>query len=757
MRRSSLPVLSATAIYAVLTAAITWPLIVHPGSVVPNDLGDPLLNTWLISWNARVLPLTSRWWNVPQFFPIDGAMAFSEHLLGLSVITTPIAAVTGNPLLAYNAAFFLSFPLCALSAYFLTYSIVRRHDAAFISGLAFGFAPFRMAQLAHVQVLSSYWMPLALAALHRYLQERRTRWLALFAAAWLLQALACGYYLFYLSVLVMLWLLWFAAGREKWQVLARIAAAWAAAAALMVPVLYGYWTFQHAYGLRRGVDEITEFSADVASLLKASDNLRLWGWLHVVAHPESDLFPGVTPAVLIAAGLLIGWRSISVERAARRRAVHVLLAFSALFLAVAASPIFFGAWKLDIGGLRVLSVTAPHKPLSIALLLLAVAAALHPALRFAWRRRSPLAFYSLAAFVMWLFSLGPAPTLLNKPFIYKAPYAWLMILPGVEGVRVPARFWMLAVLCLAVASGLALRHLTARWPRLSTALPVLAAAGLLSDSWPAAMQMPSPPELRPIRTRAIARLELPIGPVPDALALYRAAAHRRPLLNGYSGYFAPHYWALQYLLNRHDPELLTRVSAFGAIEVVIDHDGDADHAFRKFVGSHPQAELVYEDDHSTTYRVQRGAHVGALPKVEGEPLAIQSIAATPNAELAGGMTDGDLMTRWHTGREQRAGDTLTADLGQPHQVSGARMLIAGYVADFPRQLIVTTSVDGQSWSPAWTGSTALMAFSAALEDPLNLPLPFGFTPRPARFVRFTQSGTEETYYWSVAELSVMGR
>ena len=97
-------------------------------------------------------------------------MAFSEHLLGLSIITTPVILVSGNPLLAYNAAFFLSFvSQRAVGAYFLTYAISRRHDCAFVAGLAFGFAPYRMAQLAHVQVLSAYWMPLALAGLHLYL------------------------------------------------------------------------------------------------------------------------------------------------------------------------------------------------------------------------------------------------------------------------------------------------------------------------------------------------------------------------------------------------------------------------------------------------------------------------------------------------------------------------------------------------------------------------------------------------------------
>jgi hypothetical protein len=757
MRRVFTPsVLFAAAIYLLLTAVLTRPLVVHPGSVVANDLGDPLLNTWLVAWNARVLPLTPHWWNAAQFFPIDGAMAFSEHLLGLSIITTPVILLSGNPLLAYNVAFFLSFPLCALSAYFLTYSISRRHDCAFVAGLAFGFAPYRMAQLAHIQVLSSYWMPLSLAGLHRYFQDRRVRWLVLFAGGWAMQALACGYYLFYLSVLIGLWLLWFAVGRERWMTMARVAIAWGVAAALLVPVLYGYWKFQRAYGLRRWPDEILSFSADVASLLKASGNILLWGWLDVVDHPESSLFPGLTVIVLTLAGLSIGWSGAARERTGRLRVSRVLVLVALVFLAAAASSLYFGPWKIEMAGLRLVSVSTSRKPLSVALLLLAVAGALHPSVRTAWHRRSALTFYALAAVVMWLCSLGPAPTLMNQPFIYKAPYAWLMALPGVDGVRVPARFWMLAVLCLAVAAGLAMRQLTARWPRLSAALPVVASVGLLADSWPEAMATPQPPELRPAHTRAVARLELPLGPAHDAVVLYRASVHRHPVFNGYSGYFAPHYWAFQYLLDHHDPEVLTRISAFGAVEVVIDHDLDPAGGWRRFVARHPQAELVYQDDHYSAYRIQRGASGEALPKVRGTPLPIASFVALENPELLGAMTDHNLVTRWHAGRAQRPGDSVTADLGAPHEVAGAEMLIAGFVADFPRRLSIATSLDGQTWSQAWEGETAMIAFSAALEDPLSLPLPFPFHPRPARYIRFTQTGSDPTYYWSVAELRVLG-
>ena len=758
MRRQFSPVvLAAAAVYFVLTAALTWPLLIHPARLVPNDLGDPLLNTWILSWDAHVLPLTRTWWNGAQFYPVDGTLAFSEHLLGLTIFTTPVILLTGNPLLAYNVAFFLTFLLSALSAYFLAFTISRRHDCAFLAGLAFAFAPYRMAQFAHVQVLSAYWMPVALAALHRYFADRRTRWLVLFGAAWVMQALACGYYLFYLSVLIGLWLPWFVAGRQSWRALLRLGFAWLISAALLAPVMYGYWKYQRAYGFRREIDEIVLFSADAASVLKAPGNLYVWGWLNVVRHPESDIFPGLTVVVLIIAGLVIGWQGAARERTGRLRIARVFIGISIVFFAIAASPAYFGAWKLEIGRLRLLSVATPHKPLSVGLLFLLAAGVLHPSVRTAWRRRSALTFYALAAVAMWLFSLGPAPTLLDRKVIYKAPYAWLMLLPGVDGIRVPARFWMLAVLCLSIAAALAIRQLTARWPRASRALPAIACLGILIDGWPRPIAMEKPPAWRPIHARAVARLELPANPQHDAIALYRATEHRRPVFNGYSGYFAPHYWALRYMLRHHDPDVLTRLSSFGPVEVVIDHDQDPGAGWRQFVGSYPRAELVYRDDRYSTFRIERGPHAPPLPKVGGEVLPIASFLAKDNDALLSNMTDGDMVTRWHAGREQRPGDSMTADLGTADTVEGVEMFIGGYVMDFPRQLTIETSLDNQRWSQAWSGNVAPMAMSAALEDPLQYILPFIIQPRPARYVRFTQMGTEDVFYWSIAELRIRGK
>src|SRR3982751_6733606 len=107
------------ALLAVLTCAYTWPIALHPASLVAHDRGDPLLVTWILWWGTHKVPLTAAWWNAPAFYPSTGVFAFSENLLGLAPIAWPIVALTHTPLIAYNAAFLLSYVLSGAGAYFL--------------------------------------------------------------------------------------------------------------------------------------------------------------------------------------------------------------------------------------------------------------------------------------------------------------------------------------------------------------------------------------------------------------------------------------------------------------------------------------------------------------------------------------------------------------------------------------------------------------------------------------------------------------
>src|SRR5262249_35921690 len=141
--------------YTAFTVVRTWPLAAHLGTLVPHDLGDPLENTWILWWNAHAIPLTTRWWNGPIFWPAPAALALSEHLLGISVFATPLQWLGASPTTAYNAIFLLTFPLSAMAAHALVFALARRHDAAALAGVLFGFNAYRFAESAHLQTLAA--------------------------------------------------------------------------------------------------------------------------------------------------------------------------------------------------------------------------------------------------------------------------------------------------------------------------------------------------------------------------------------------------------------------------------------------------------------------------------------------------------------------------------------------------------------------------------------------------------------------------
>ena len=134
--------------------------------------------------------------------------------------------------------------------------LTARRDAAIVAGLAFAFAPYRMGQLSHLQMLAYYWAPLALLGLHRWLRTGRTGWLAVLATAWLLQALTNGYAMFHFSVLLGLWTLWFVRplrSARRWRLPGR------RPPHPLVPVMLMYRRVHEQLHLVRDINEIKRF------------------------------------------------------------------------------------------------------------------------------------------------------------------------------------------------------------------------------------------------------------------------------------------------------------------------------------------------------------------------------------------------------------------------------------------------------------------------------------------------------------------
>lgn len=149
-------------LYTFLALILTYPLALNVATAVPIDIGDPLLNTWILAWDTHALltdPLNL--FNANIFYPLPNTLAYSEHLFSTALLAQPLQLFSGEPVAAYNFSLLLSFPLAGFGMYLLALRWTHHRGAAFIAGLIFAFNPYRFAAMAHLQLLTFQWLPYA--------------------------------------------------------------------------------------------------------------------------------------------------------------------------------------------------------------------------------------------------------------------------------------------------------------------------------------------------------------------------------------------------------------------------------------------------------------------------------------------------------------------------------------------------------------------------------------------------------------------
>ena len=743
------------AVYLCLALLNTWPMALRLFTHLPHDLGDPVVSTTLLHWNAVTPLFTERWWNGVGFHPLPDTITFSDPRLGLYAVGAPVWWTTGSAVAVYNVLFIVSFALSAIAMHALVFSLTRNHGAALVAGCAYGFAPFRAWHLAHLELLASYWMPVALLGLHRWLEDRRWWWLAVFGAATTFQGLFCAYYLPMFAVLGGLWVAWFAPGRLAPRALAALLSVALAAVAALLPLFLHYRAAHEALGFTRGIGEIELYSADLTGLWSTPPELRFWPSTEVETA-EGYLFPGLTVVLIVIIAIARNRREYHVTNGVRR-ARRLLLVAAGFVGTVAVLAYLFGPLRIAIGGLSV-SITELRKPASLLIAALVGYVLLHARVLAAWRARSPLAFYALATGVMILLALGPSPALAGVKFLYRPPYAWLMSLPGFdESLRAPARFGMLMALTLSVAAGLAWARLRAGlpWRRMGWISMALAAL-VLVDGWAGPMSAHEVPGRMtwPRQCRGLPRLELPFkGIEHDAAAQYRARLDGVRSVNGTTGFVPPHMLALVPAIQAQDAEALTALAEHGSFCVAVERRSRG-HRLARFVAAHPLARRLRPAAGQRFYLV-RGTRSAAEPAhLMSVPLAAaQSDVAPVDIQS---LVDGDRASGWSTPGPQRGGEGLTITLGCAAVVTDLSLSHGGHVPSFARDLAADVSGDGANWRTVWRGPTGGLAVRAALRDPRMVTVHIPIAAAGVRHLRLRSLAAEDEAAWAFAELRVLG-
>ena len=572
----------ALAAYVVVTLAATWPLALGFGRDVAWDLGDSLLNMWILAWDSEQIRAilsgdVSRigmFFDANIFYPAPLTLAYSEHLIAQAIQIFPVYLVTGNPILAYNLLFLSTFVLSGLGTYLLVRELTGNAPAAFVAGLLFAFAPYRIPQSSHLQVLSSQWMPFALYGLRRYFDTRRPRALAGASLALVTQGLSSGYYLLYFTPFAAayaVWEMWRRGVLRSRRIWVQLSCAAAVVVIATTPFVLPYAQLRNQMQMSRSRTEVVRFSADVYSYATAFSGQRVWGdVLQSFPKPEGDLFPGVVPILLALLGIatsIVGRRVDAGKPRAPQWIIALVGTAAVAHAAIALVMLALRRVTIDLWGvtLRIADVSQLLLRAAVAFGLLLVLSPVERAHVGRFMRERGFFVLALGA-AIWL-SLGPAPQTLGRPLELAAPYGVLFdYVPGFDGVRVPARFAMIAALMLAILGGYGAAVLGARRHG-GVILAAIGAAFLLEATFvpflvngvtpPRGFTTPEARVYRPARAPAVYRevaravpgdaviVELPLGsPDFDLRATYYSIVHWRRMLNGYSGFTPPHYGKL---------------------------------------------------------------------------------------------------------------------------------------------------------------------------------------------------------------------
>jgi len=291
---------------AIFTAAMLYPQLLRMDAV--PDLGDPLFSMWRIGWVYRQLTGDPRaLFDANIFHPAQLTLAYSDSMLLPSLAAAPLLAIRVHPVIAYNLLFVASFYLSAWAMFMLVREITGSPEAAFISALIFGFYPFRFEHYSHLELQMVFWMPLALFCLHRFAATARTAW----AVGASLCAIAQLYSSMYVALFFTCYLPFVALAlafrrRHQLKALVRGAIIGAALAIVAAVPLARTYSANEAVARGRPPSEVAVYSAERLDYLRAQRRSVMWADRTPPGRMvERQLFPGVTPLVLGAAGLLM--------------------------------------------------------------------------------------------------------------------------------------------------------------------------------------------------------------------------------------------------------------------------------------------------------------------------------------------------------------------------------------------------------------------------------------------------------------------
>lgn len=584
-------------LFLALAVVLTWPLAARLSTAVP-DLGDPLLNAWILDWVSYALthqPLHV--FDAPIFHPAKMPLAFSENLIGIAFVMLPFHLAGLPALTIYNIAMLLGFAHAAYGAFVLARVVARQTLPAVIGGIFYGFVSFKFDHLSHLQIIWSGWLPLMLAALIVYWRRRSVASAACLFGAFLMNGLTNIHFLLFGGVALMLAIVVLAVFEPRGDVRfwVQLGAALGLAGLMLLPILLPYRAVADLYEMKRVRGEVAHFSATPSDWLYTTTRSRIYGRYQPpeIRH-ERTLFPGLFPLFLMAAAIALTRRRedatppLRAAVATLPRRAAVLLRTLDIFIVILAALVWFATvserFVITSGGRILLAIRGTDIPMVLLVALLFVRLAIRfpkvlggdrgHSLRTAVAdsRFSPAAWAAL----LWIV-IGILGSLGLNAFFHTFLYQRV---EGFAALRVPARWAVITYSGLAIWAALGASALMRR-RAIALVLPLF----MVADVLPAVRWRHAPVTVPPFYrwlndVRVGPLLELPPEDAWAGQFLYLlyATEHRVPIMNGVSGFEPPQHLVMRdSFLNGEMNESFTKLIEDNGAKLVVVHGDTVAH------------------------------------------------------------------------------------------------------------------------------------------------------------------------------------
>ncbi len=311
--------LISLALYAGLAVVFTYPLVFNMDRV--NGAGDPAVMVWSVAWIQHALTSGATLYDANIFYPTQNALAYTDLLLPSAVVTAPLYLITNNPLLSFNVVLLLTYVLSGYATFLLARRLLGDRPyalhAALFAGAVYAVCPYRYGHITQLNTMTTFWLPLILLFMHRYLEDgRRPKDLLLTGLFFTLNVLSGLYYgVFAILMMAAFYFLWSLLNREppKLRDFALGVPVFAVFGVVLALILGPYLALSGAADHTRDLGTVAGGSFIPAAILTAAPESWFLGWTgeafgitHENRKPvyELTLYPGLAVAALAVYGLL---------------------------------------------------------------------------------------------------------------------------------------------------------------------------------------------------------------------------------------------------------------------------------------------------------------------------------------------------------------------------------------------------------------------------------------------------------------------